>query len=187
MDTQRAWETTPATERLQQTRLLDGGEESEASGLLAQAQSFYIGTRAAAWLKSNEGTALSVADRYLRKAADLQSLYDSLMHDAECGIYPQVKVQDSEGAWIEADMSKLQFAEKMANLAVVVGTAVEKAVNIRNRAATGGTNLYTAALLQSAGMRLQAARRERSAHPAPRKRYGVDKLVIEGDAEVVEA
>lgn len=180
MVTSIPWTPTLSVERSDETPC---GTE----GLIEQSRALLLGSRSAAWLKRNESKAFEVADSGIGQALESQAILQKLHDDYACGVVPQQSVCNAEGKWEEKDLSPLQFAERITALTLNVLTAAEKAISIRNKVASGGTNLFTAALLSSSMIQNRVNRQERSANPAPRKRYGVDaRIEIQADAEVVE-
>ena len=155
-----------------------------AIGLLGQVQNHLIGHKASRWLEANRETVFDSVDRAIDQTAHIQSKIQNLLENMALGVYPTRTVPGPDGP-VEQEMDEVGSLKLAVDLLRDVIPMVDKLVSTRNRVAAGGGNLMTAALLTSNNIRMQSMRQERSANPAPRKRYGVDKLVIEGEADVV--
>ena len=166
------WQNPAATSR--QTETLVGASASPADGFLEQSRHFLLGGRASKWLRDNEEDAFSLADSCLESAANSQRALQTILDDAKNGVYPKVTVM-KDGEYVEEDMGKLAFAQKIVALTVECMTAVDKALTIRNKVATGGTNILTAALMGSNALQFAAARKDRASVKTSR-RVGVDAI-----------
>jgi hypothetical protein len=164
---------TEAARTSREGQITLGESTSPSDGFLEQSRHFLLGGRASSWLRKNEDAAFSLADSCLESASNTQAALQAILDDAACGIYPKVSVM-REGEYVEEDISKLAFAQKVAALTVECMTAVDKALTIRNKVATGGTNILTAALMGSNAMQFAAARKERVA--GVKRRVGVDAI-----------
>src|SRR6187551_1448263 len=159
------WEKAPELQSSVATELETG---KASDGFLEQSRHFLLGGRASSWLRKNEDAAFSLADSCLASAASAQAALQTLLDDADRGIYPKVKVMKGEG-YVEEDMSPLNFAKTVASLTVECMTAVDKALTIRNKVATGGTNILTAALMGSNALQFAAARKDRASVKTSRR------------------
>jgi len=164
------WEKAPELQRTVSTELETG---KASDGFLEQSRHFLLGGRASSWLRKNEDAAFSLADSCLESAANSQRALQTILDDAKNGVYPKVTVM-KDGEYVEEDMGKLAFAQKIVALTVECMTAVDKALTIRNKVATGGTNILTAALMGSNALQFAAARKDRGT--TVKRRVGVDAI-----------
>src|SRR6187551_2119806 len=153
MGTLQPWTNSPRTAGQGETNV---GESTSQTGLLEQSRNFLLGGKASQWLRENEAAAFASADECLSQAAEVQSVVRSILDDYQRGIVPQVTKNGED-----VDMTPLQFADRIVGLANDSAAVVEKALTIRNKVATGGTNILTAALMGSNAMQFAAARKER--------------------------
>src|SRR6187551_2788123 len=128
--------------------------DTREAGLLEQSKQYLLGAKSAEWLKKNEDKAFKKVDVALDQVSEVQSVLQELLDNAKRGVMPQVHGVDGP-----EDMGPLAFAERIAALAVTVLTATEKAISLRNKVSTGGTNVLTAALLGSAQMQSLSRRK----------------------------
>lgn len=123
-------------------------------------------------------------DRALDHTVRIQSEIQSLLENMDLGIHPVRTVPGPDGP-LEQEMDQVATLRLAVDLLRDVVPMVDKLVSTRQKVASGGGNLMTAALLTSNNIRMQTMRQERSANPQPRKRYGAAPIVVDGDAEVV--
>lgn len=167
------------------TSLRRSGETSEGEGgLLAQIQGHLIGHKSSRWLEENKHRAFGVVDAGLKQIQAVQSEVQSIMDNMDLEIFPTQMIGIGEDR-VAVEMDRLSTLRMLVGMLAEITPVIDRMISTRNKVAMGATNILTAAVMGSNAIRMQSMRQERSANPAPRKRYGVDKLVIEGDAEVV--
>lgn len=156
-------------------------------GLLDQVQNHLIGNRASRWLNANKDVVFQSVDRAIDQTVRLQSEIQSILSDMELGIYPtRTVVSPVDGSETEQTLDRVATLKLAVDLLRDVIPMVDKVVATRQKVASGGGNLMTAAMLTSNQIRMNAARnQERSV--SPRRPVGVGKLVIPADDAVVDA
>lgn len=161
------------------------GEGELQAGLLDHSRRFILGAKASRWLEDTGDEAFDLVRASMTQAKRCQDVIEKILNDYDADIRPQVSTGEmGEDGFITRDMTDLEFAKHLAELLTTATTATDKAITMRNKVATGGVNIMAGAML--AVGTAHARNTERSAHPAPRKRYGVDaRIEIQADAEVV--
>lgn len=162
------------------------GELSDVRGLLEHSRQFILGGKAAKWLEDTGPEAFDLVRSTMRQAKRCQDVIEKILNDYDADIRPQVSTGEmGEDGFVTRDMTDLEFAKHLAELLTTATTATDKAITMRNKVATGGVNIMAGAML--AVGTAHARNTERSANPAPRKRYGAGaRIEIQADAEVVE-
>lgn len=150
----------------------EGELPPENKGLLGHTRQYLLGQKAAKWLEDTGDEAFDSARKTLQQVKRVQAVLDELLDDYGNGILPQVTRMTAEGVVTE-DMSPISFAQKIADLAVAVNSAADKAISIRNKVATGGLNLMAGSML-AVGMAQAAAGERRVMRPA--RKVGVDAI-----------
>lgn len=162
--------------------------DENQNGYIGQVQRHLIGHRSSRWLEDNIDTVFGIVDQSIDHASQIQGEITNLLECLRTESYPVRMVDGPDGKPVEREMDQIATLKLAVDLLATVMPIVEKVITSRNKVAMGATNILTAAVMGSNAIRMQSMRQERSANPQPRKRYGAGaRIVIEGDAEVVES